>query len=149
MNVAGYVIDVDNPTILRVFGEHVYIFLSSEMTNNDFSVIGQPCLPGEWSWSHRHRNEHHFIQVARGTIEFEIAGSLFTVNSPNSVFIPKMTWHRFRGVGSTEALMVFVNVPGGLEKMFGEIADREREGVLGNDEYHEIADRYGVDVRQG
>lgn len=143
---ASFVWDQKGGESVRVFGEEVRIHVRAEQTSGAFSIIEQCCEVGKWSWAHRHRNEHHFVEVVEGNMEFEVEGEKWWVKEGQFVFVPKMNWHRFRAVGSANATMRFLNLPGGLEKMFLELAEMEQGGKAGVEEQEWLAEKYGVEV---
>lgn len=129
-----------------VFGEAMRIWVMSNQTNGVFSILEQVCAAGQWGWAHRHRFEDHFVQVVSGEMEFIVGVEEYACKPGDSIFIPKMTWHKFRASEAGNAKMLFFNFPGGLEKMFIELAEAEAAGTLAPETELEISQKYGVDI---
>ena len=86
------------------------------------------------------------MQIVAGDMEFVIGGEEFSCRAGQSVFIPQMSWHKFRATAAGDATMLFFNMPGGLENMFIEIADAEAAEHADDNLVLAIGAKYGVDI---
>lgn len=63
-----------------------------------------------------------------GRLEFLNGDELQTAEAGDFVFIPRGTRHRFTNMGDSDARMLFLYTPGGLEKFFVENGDEPQPG---------------------
>ena len=70
---------------------------------------------------HRHLAEDELFYVFDGTISFTASGETRTVSAGESVFVPRGEAHAYSNVGDTDARMVAVYTPAGMEGWFLEV----------------------------
>lgn len=145
---APFLVDASRARRVQAFGDEVLIHVSSSQTGGRFSIIEQRCPTNAWGWEHRHKYEDHYVQVVDGEMEFEVDGTFYNCCLGQSLFIPRMKWHRFRSVGESEATMLFFNLPGGIEEMFIAIERAEQIHGLSDETALSIAETFGVEVRK-
>jgi quercetin dioxygenase-like cupin family protein len=70
---------------------------------------------------HRHLAEDELFYLYGGSISFTAGGETRTVSAGESVFVPRGTAHAYRNDGQTEARMIAVYTPAGMEGWFREV----------------------------
>lgn len=101
-----------------VVGDRYTVLLTAEETGGAFSLFEFVVPPGRGSPPHIHHAEHETFVVVEGELEFTVAGAASRVGPGGVVFGAKDVPHNFRNVGTTDARMIVVCAPGGLERFF-------------------------------
>lgn len=70
---------------------------------------------------HRHLAEDELFYIYNGSISFTAGEETRTVSAGESVFVPRGTPHGYRTDGETEARMIAVYTPAGMEGWFREV----------------------------
>jgi len=107
---------------INVIGDHQYIKLTGEDTGGAYALIEQVNPPGAGVPLHVHENEDEMFHVTRGNIEFTLDGKPLAASAGTTVFLPRRVPHAFKVVGQTEARVLVLLSPSGLERMFRELA---------------------------
>lgn len=100
------------------------LLATSEQTGGKLGIFRQTIAPGSGSPVHLHRMEVEFAYVVSGDFKFRLADREVRVQAGSFMFIPNMTTHTFKNVGSRPGVLLFGVSAGGFEKMFA-----ERQGV--------------------
>lgn len=108
---------VDRPA-WWVVGDRYTTLLAAEETGGAFSLFEFIVPAGRGSPPHIHHAEHETFVVIAGEMEFTVAGSPTRVGPGGVVFGARGVAHNFRNVGTTEARMIVICTPGGLERFF-------------------------------
>ena len=87
------------------------------------SMFALDCLVGAGGGPppHRHLAEDELFYVFEGTIRFTAAGETRDVGAGESVFVPRGTAHSYRNEGNSDARMIAVYTPAGMEGWFREV----------------------------
>lgn len=101
-----------------VVGDRYTVLLSAAETGGAFSLFEFVVPAGRGSPPHIHHAEHETFVVIAGEVEFTVAGTPTRVGPGGVVFGARDVPHNFRNVGTTEARMIVVCTPGGLERFF-------------------------------
>jgi mannose-6-phosphate isomerase-like protein (cupin superfamily) len=101
-----------------VVGDRYTTLLSAEETDGAFSLFEFIVPAGRGSPPHIHHGEHETFVVLSGEMEFTVAGQANRIGPGGLVFGARGVAHSFRNVGQTEARMIVVCTPGGLERFF-------------------------------
>jgi mannose-6-phosphate isomerase-like protein (cupin superfamily) len=105
-------------------GGAVTIKVSSETTGGAITVwesrrsAGDTRGPGP----HSHPGFDEMFYVLAGEYVFTGAGRRFTAPAGTFLFLPRGTFHTFVSTGATEARLLHLAVPGGVEDFFEEMA---------------------------
>lgn len=125
------------------YGDEVLLLVPSDATDDRFCLFRQVYDSQDWSPLHLHEREAHFVQLISGTMEFEISDALHSCGTGDGIYMPSNQWHRFRAVGDESVHMLVFNLPGGFDRMYGEIV-QTAPGPAGERARQDIQDRYGV-----
>jgi quercetin dioxygenase-like cupin family protein len=79
--------------------------------------------PGGGPPPHRHLAEDELFYLYEGSIEFNADGEKRFVSAGESIFVPKGTAHNYTNVGDSNALMLTIYTPAGMEGWFREVFD--------------------------
>lgn len=112
----------DESRTLNVLGDSVRVLLCSEDTGGSLTLIEQFSQPGAGVPLHVHDSDSEVFQIIEGELEFNLDGKTVRASAGTVVFAPKQMPHSFAVVGTTPARFQVTIVPGGIEKMFDEIA---------------------------
>ena len=105
-------------------GDVTELLATAEDTGGKLGIFRQTIAPGSGPPTHLHRMEVEFAYVLSGDFKFRLAAQERIVPVGTFMFIPNMTAHTFKNVGTTPGVLLFGVSAGGFEKMFA-----EREGV--------------------
>jgi quercetin dioxygenase-like cupin family protein len=67
---------------------------------------------------HVHRDEDEAFYVLEGTVDFACGDDRFRAEAGAFVFLPRGLAHTFLGVGPSDARVLILLLPGGLEELF-------------------------------
>lgn len=146
MDEHAFVANQDSAERLNAFGNEIVILAGSADTGNSFCLFHQVYGSQDWSPLHLHDKENHFVQIIRGSMQFEAAGLLHICLTGDGFYMPKGQWHRFRALGAEPVEMLIFNFPGGFDLMYREIATCP-DGPAGELQRAAILNKYGVHVR--
>ncbi len=87
------------------------------------SMFALDCLVGAGGGPppHRHLAEDELFYVFAGSIAFTMSDTTRTVSAGQSAFVPRGTAHSYVNPGETEARMIAVYTPAGMEGWFREV----------------------------
>lgn len=132
-------------------GNLMSVLVSSEDTNNQFSLLYHQMIPGVEPPPHTHSNEEESFYILDGEMEFTVANNVFHAKSGDWVFLPRNVEHAFKIL--TEKVDVLMHLsPGGFEGFFIEMSDPAEklslpprpEGPPDVPKLLETASRYGI-----
>ena len=100
--------------------EYTFLVTSAESGGSMFSV---DCRVGAGGGPppHRHLVEDELFFIYEGAIEFTADGETRTVGAGQSVFVARGVVHAYRNEADTDARMVAVYTPAGMEGWFREV----------------------------
>jgi len=84
--------------------------------------------PGGGPPAHIHNREQESYYILEGTLDVTLGDKVLKVSAGDFVHIPRGTVHAFRNTGNTDARMLLLCVPSGLEKFFEEALERVQDG---------------------
>ena len=87
------------------------------------SMFAMDCIlgPGGGPPPHRHLAEDELFHVYEGEVAFTVEGETNVISAGQSAFIPKGTAHSYLIAGPSEARMLTVYSPAGMEGWFLEV----------------------------
>lgn len=106
----------------NVFADTITVKISSEMTNDAYSVSEDVTPPGQGAPPHMHHREQETFVVLEGEYEFQCGDRKFKGSRGSMVVLPKDIPHAFRNAGNTTGRSLVVLVPGGMEKVFEDLS---------------------------
>ena len=103
-----------------VLGSRYTLLLTSEDSGGACSLFEVVVAPGRGPALHVHRREDETFHVLAGEIEFNAGGQPIHAEPGSVVFAPRGIAHGFHNVGTDEARLLCLAMPGGLEQFFTE-----------------------------
>jgi mannose-6-phosphate isomerase-like protein (cupin superfamily) len=116
------------------------LLATSEQTGGKLGIFRQTIAPGNGPPTHIHQMEVEFAYVVSGDFKFKLGDQVVSVPVGTFMFIPHMTAHTFKNVGSEPGVLLFGVSAGGLEKLFA-----ERQGVDA-ETYMKLMEKYHMQV---
>ena len=137
-----------------VMGDTYTLMASAAETGGQFSLFEFSVPAGMGSPPHVHTIEDETFYVLSGTVEFTIDGIVSTVGPGEVVYGSRNVPHNFRNVGSSEARMLVLATPGGLEEFFAAAGTpAESGGVTAPAPTHQdkerllgVAPQFGIEI---
>lgn len=119
-------------------GERVAVHISGEDTNGGYTIVEIAIASGCSVPPHFHRSEDEIFVILEGSLHFQCENDEFDAPSGTSVVIPKGAVHCWHNVEDTPARMLAIFAPGGVDRLFEEMAECPRN------ELDALARRYGT-----
>ncbi|MBY8873906.1 cupin domain-containing protein [Micromonospora sp. PLK6-60] len=116
----GFVVRKDEGPLKQLNGgrERVKVKLTGEQSGNQLSLMEMDVAPGFGNLAHAHGAEDEAFYIASGEFKFINGAGTFEAGAGDFIYIPRMTRHGFKNIGSgTGTLMVFYT-PAGAEQFF-------------------------------
>jgi quercetin dioxygenase-like cupin family protein len=97
-----------------------------------FLVTGDQCggamfafdcvvAPGGGPPPHRHLAEDELFYIYEGAVDFNAGGETVRISKGESIFVPKGLGHSYSNILDTNALMLTIYTPAGMEGWFREV----------------------------
>jgi mannose-6-phosphate isomerase-like protein (cupin superfamily) len=112
-----------------LLGDTYTLKISGEQTSGAFTLLEAVVPLGGGPPPHIHHLEDEVFVVLEGELLFTADGRTLPTPVGTVVCVPKGTQHSYAAVGSVPVRMLFLYVPAGMEKMFGEIGIPAQPGV--------------------
>jgi quercetin dioxygenase-like cupin family protein len=110
--------------VRRVLSRDLYVTkLRALQTGGRLGLVHATVPPGEGPPPHVHVEHDELFYVLAGELEFLDGQRTFRGGPGDAVFLPRGHRHRFRNVGDTDAVMLFVYTPSGVEEGFIDAGD--------------------------
>jgi quercetin dioxygenase-like cupin family protein len=129
---------------------HTYKALAHE-TGGLISVWETAVPPGAGAPHHSHAGEDEAFYVLDGEVTVEVAGEArpIVLGAGSFFYSPRGVAHAFHNGGSGVLRMLVLCLPGGLERMFGEMDEAARsQRAIDPTEIAALAARHGVSVTE-
>ncbi|MGI9435676.1 MAG: cupin domain-containing protein [Geminicoccaceae bacterium] len=107
-------------------------------TDNCYYLMEATVPPGGGPPRHMQTREEEGFYVLEGEVEFEADGETIVAPAGTFLNVPKDVPHRFENKSGTDARMLILFAPAGLEKFFAEASGKD------GPEIGPIAARYGI-----
>ncbi|MFO0910082.1 MAG: cupin domain-containing protein [Isosphaeraceae bacterium] len=137
-----------------VVGDRCTIKTSGRDTGGAYAMIEITISPGGGPPPHVHHNEDEAFYLLEGRVEFHADGASFTADPGSWITLPRLSLHHYCNIGETDARMLVVVNPAGLDDFFLEAGQPVREGETAHpptpeeiQRVVELAPRYGLDNR--
>jgi quercetin dioxygenase-like cupin family protein len=102
-------------------GDRYTFLLTGEQCGGAMFAFDCVVAPGGGPPPHRHLAEDELFYLYDGSIEFSADGEIRHVGTGESMFVAKGVAHSYRNVGESNALMLTVYTPAGMEGWFREV----------------------------
>jgi len=122
--------------------EEILIKISSEQTNGKYSIMELRTGPDAGTPLHLHQREDEIFEILEGRFRFSLDGDIVEATAGTTVLVPQNMPHWWRSVGEGSGRIILTFVPGGMEKLFEEVA------AIPNDHLRiaQLAEQYGTVV---
>ena len=115
---------------LYIFGDDVWVKISSRDTNGAFAVVEDRTKPLQGPPLHLHYVQDEWFYVLEGHYLFEVDGHQIHAEPGATIFAPRGTRHTFQNIGSTPGRMIITVAPGGLDVFFEELSAAAPPGTI-------------------
>lgn len=103
---------------IAIAGDINSILAVKDDTGGTYSLIEAKVFPNGGPVSHIQTREHEGFYIIEGTITFNVEGKEIIAKSGTFVNVPPNVRHSFKNNSSTNAKMLIVLAPGGMENLF-------------------------------
>ncbi len=118
-------------------GERMRIRLGATDTGGRFTITESIVAPGGSAPLHLHRSADEIFMVTAGTVHFTVADDVVEAPAGTIIVLPRGTAHSFINRAATDARMVAIFTPGGMETMLTAFADTPDAGRAALVERHD------------
>jgi mannose-6-phosphate isomerase-like protein (cupin superfamily) len=141
-SVAAYALNRDHGEQLR-FGEvELVVRASADSTGGAFTIFEEN-EPVDTPL-HVHEHEDEVFYVLEGQHVFQVGDHEFRVGPGGLVFAPRGVPHAQRRVVPRTGRVLALTSPAGFEGFFRELAEADRTGGIGPDDYASASKSYGI-----
>jgi quercetin dioxygenase-like cupin family protein len=116
------------------------LLLASDQANGSLAVGEFRGSPGPWTVPHTHRDLDEFFYVVDGALTFTCGDQEFEASAGSFLMVPRRSPHVFSAL--TDAKVLVLWSPGGLEQMFLELGRLPSESITNPVVRAEIGKRY-------
>lgn len=133
---------------VTLFGVRFEYKVESADSGGALSVLQIEIPPRTLVKPHNHTREDEFSLVLSGTVGARIGDTVQEAAEGSYLVKPRGIPHAMWNTGSEPATVIEILSPGGFERYFEELAPILRhEGGAGPNEYYELAQNYGISIR--
>src|SRR5919199_6867347 len=118
----------EGPTVW-LLGDTYTLKIAGEQTGGAFALLEALVPPNSGPPPHRHLREDETFVVLEGALEFRANRRTVSAPAGTVIHVPRGTVHSYATVGTTPVRMLFLYVPAGMERMFGEIGKPAQLGA--------------------
>ena len=134
----------------RLGGMGVRFMVSGEDSAGGFTLVEHLLGPRALAAPlHRHSREDEYSYVLEGRVAAQLGDELMVGGPGDLIFKPRDQWHTFWNAGDTEARILEIISPAGLDRYFGELVDLFADGRPPAEVLAEVRGRYGLEVDPG
>ncbi|HEX3521291.1 MAG TPA: cupin domain-containing protein [Stellaceae bacterium] len=127
------IVKPEQALMIKPFGLHIKVLLTSEATGGAISVIIGWHKPGEGPPDHVHFSQEKIFYIIDGIYELSVSGRIEAVGPGTIVFIPRNVVHRFKNIGDTTARMLDWSLPAEQDHYFQEISTLAAGGAFASE----------------
>ena len=102
-------------------GERMTVRVDSRQVGGALTVIEAAVPVGGGPPLHLHKDREETFEILEGLFRFRCGTSEFEVGPGTTVVVPRGLVHGWANVGTSEARILFIFTPGGLEEFFPKI----------------------------
>ena len=125
-------------------GAKMFVEVDSDQTNGAVAVVRAYVPPKFGPSPHVHSREDEIYTIVRGHYRFRHGTEVIDAPAGTVVFLPRNVPHAFANIGDGPGEHILTLVPGGLEKMFREVAAAQIELPRDLAKFREISAKYGL-----
>jgi mannose-6-phosphate isomerase-like protein (cupin superfamily) len=132
------VLSNEGKTLKSPTGSSVTVKADTKNTNGSLTVLEMLTEPKDGPALHTHLREDELWWVLEGEYRFKLGDAIFSVSQGGMAFGPRGTPHNYQNVGDTQARLLVITTPSGLERFFEQFAevppgpvDRDRIASVG------------------
>jgi mannose-6-phosphate isomerase-like protein (cupin superfamily) len=112
-----------------LLGDTYTLKISGEQTGGAFTLLEAVVPLGGGPPPHIHHLEDEVFVILEGELRVTMEGHTLPAPVGTVISVPKGTQHSYAAVGTVPVRMLFLYIPAGMEKMFGEIGTPAQPGV--------------------
>ncbi|BCJ50080.1 hypothetical protein Asp14428_15550 [Actinoplanes sp. NBRC 14428] len=101
-----------------VSGDIYTIKATKSSTGGALGFVEAVVPPGAGPIAHAHKATDESFYLLDGALEFLDGERTFVAETGAFVFVPRLHRHRFTNIGGSDARLLFIFTPGGLEDLF-------------------------------
>jgi mannose-6-phosphate isomerase-like protein (cupin superfamily) len=139
---AGHLVEAGGGERLTFSGAQVVIRASAQTTGGAFSIIEE--IDPLDTPRHLHEREDELFYVLEGEHVFTVGERELRAGPGDVVFAPRGVPHEHRRVVPRTGRFLTMASPAGFEGFFRELAEAERAGGAGPEDYARASERYGI-----
>ena len=129
---------------LQVFDDVIHVKLAGRLTGGQYSVVEDISAPRTGPPLHMHTREDESFYVVEGEYLFEIDGERIVAKAGDFLFAARGTRHCFMNTGDTNARMLVMAQPGGIDEFFEDLA--QVQGSPAPEAVMPIFAKYGLEL---
>ena len=115
----------EGPTIQGPAGGPLTFKVRGDQTGGALTVIENTIAPGDGPPHHVHANEDEAWWIVEGELRFRLGDELHSAPAGTFVFVPRGVAHSFQNAGESDARILVMFTPGGMESFFDSFAQLE------------------------
>jgi mannose-6-phosphate isomerase-like protein (cupin superfamily) len=139
---AGFALDASAGERLGFSGAEFLIRASADTTGGGFTVIEE--IDALDTPLHVHEREDELFYVLEGEHVFRIGDDEHRIGPGGVAFGPRGVPHAHRRVAPRTGRFLTMTFPAGFEGFFRELAEADRAGGAGPEDYARASRRYGI-----
>jgi quercetin dioxygenase-like cupin family protein len=130
-----------------------YTFLATgDDTGGAYALFHAEVTPGGGPPPHIHRREDEAFYMLEGDLAVEVDGRPLRASAGTWLTLPRGSLHAFKNVGATNARMLILVSPAGLENYFAEVGQEATDPKAPPpppdiDKLLAVAPKYGLEIR--
>ena len=137
MKAARVVRRGDDVTTVYGAGDEYRFLATGEHTDGSYFLMEAVVPPGAGPPPHIQARDEEMFYVLEGSLRFRVGDQRLDAGPGTLLHVPKGVLHNFRNETDSDARMLLMFAPAGIEKMFERMARDP-------DDYAEIGAEYGV-----
>jgi mannose-6-phosphate isomerase-like protein (cupin superfamily) len=139
---SGHKVEAGGGERLHYAGMEFAIRASAESTGGAFSIV-EEIHPLDTPL-HVHHDHDELFYVLEGEHIFSVGGTEFEAGPGDLIFGPRGVPHAQRRVIPRTGRILEMFSPAGFEGFFRDLAEMDRNGQIGVEDFHRIAAKFGV-----
>ena len=108
-------------------GDRYTFLVTGAQSDGAYFILEAVVPPGGGPPPHIHHREHESFYLLDGTVSLRVADQTMRASQGDFAHIPRGTVHTFRNDGATDARMLVVFSPAGMEKYMEEVFEPVRD----------------------
>lgn len=130
----------------NVFGVQVKILLRGEHTGGAYCTYEVIVQPGDGPPPHVHHRDDEAFYVLEGEFEVRHGDQTSRVGAGTYVYLPRLTPHTFKNVGTGRGRLLGTAAPAGHEAFFEDIDRISKHGPPSKEEAIAVCRKFGIEI---